>query len=174
MKNIKAYEEFSNLGFKERLDRFFNGFEKIVQGYDLPEISNGMEVNNISDIYRFAKSIPSDVVNWCKKVYNENKKDIDRLTLEFKGVSEEICILTLLSIGLIAYFLWKRNGSLGTFKRPYNHPYSRAGQDDPAYRPKLDQSKPYSMMSKSEIQKELDKAIDAGDRDKMEELSKYI
>lgn len=179
MKSIKAYEEFSGLSFKERLDRFSDGVKGIIENYEFPEIKvDATKINSIGDIYRFIKSAPKELVNWCKKIYNENKEEIDRLTLEFKGVNEEICILTLLSIGLLAVSAWlmwpQVKQRLGLSKQKYSNPWTlRKAKEEIAKNPRP-KTKSYSNMPKYQLQKELDDAIDRGDRAKMKEISKYI
>lgn len=179
MKNIKTYEEFSGLSFKERLDRFSNGAKNIIENYELPEIKvETTEINSIGDVYRFIKSAPKEIVSWCKKIYNENKEEIDKLTLEFKGVNEEICILTLLSIGLLAVSVWlmwpQVKQRLGLGKQKYRNPWTlRKAKEEISKNPRQ-KIQSYSNMPKYQLQKELDDAIDRGDKAKMKEISKYI
>lgn len=180
MSNIKKFEEF-NLGydFNNRINKFYQGISHLIEENPPQfELENeDLEINSIGDVIRFIRTAPKNVINWCKVVYYKNKEYIDKLTTEFKGVNEEICILTLLSLGLMALSIyWNRHhikrmlNSRGYKRKELIQGYRKGKLSDKS-KPKV---KSYSNMSKSELQKEMDRALDDRDYSKAKEISKYL
>lgn len=188
MNYIKLYEDFSPFGnLKERINNFYESILPILEEYEDPEInltSTAPQVNGLKDIYEVAKSCPKDLLNFCKLVYNENQEEIDNLSLQFKSgvVNEEMCLLTMLSLGLMALCLWLNWPAIKQRLSASGWLNSRgAGGYKTRY---LDKMKPsegmqkvkreYRDMNPEELQKELNKELDKGNMDKVKEISKYL
>lgn len=181
------------LNFKERLDTFADGFVKLLDentppppppldiNFDESEMKSEKELETIPNI------ITKDLRDWCKEIYEDNKERIDALTKNFQRgkTNEEICITALLSLGLIAISVWlmwpqiKRR--IGEYK--YKNYFNARRGIEKSYRSSCStrscgtkklSNKPYSSMNQTELEKEMDKALDSRDKTKMREIGKYI
>lgn len=184
MNYIKQYEDFSPFNnLKERINTFYESLLEIIENYELPEVqinSTAPQVNGLKDIYNIARTAPIDLVNFCRMVYDENQEEIDSLSLEFKSgmVNEEMCILTMLSLGLMALCLWLNwpaikqklgwnQSGINRYKMKY---YDKMKPSEGMQKVKRE----YRDMNPEELQKELNKELDKGNMDKVKEISKYL
>jgi hypothetical protein len=191
MNNIKQFEEFNfNSNIRQRIDNFYSNIEKLIEenppSFNLDfNDSDDIKVNNIKDIINAVKKVPSEILSYIKRLYNSNQDYIDNLALEFKKdeVNEEMCILTLISLGLMAlsiYFnrhhikrlLNKKGYKAKDFIQGYRKGKISSDNSEPNVYSNI--NKPYSRMTKSELQKALDAALDKRDYDTAKAIGKYI
>ena len=179
-KNFPINEESESLS--ARLEDFYNGVEDILVKSNPPKMTMDIEINSISDITKIIRNLPGDIYKWCVSVYEENKEFIEKLAQKVlkNKQNEEICILTLICIGLIAYSLYnvwkfekakrvaKRSGQEFSGTLVWRNPKLWKGKS------KTNAPTKTTSMSQSEIKREIDKALDKKDYKKAKELSGYL
>ena len=179
---IKTFEEFNPFNLKGKLDQFSQTAMNIVEKYDDLDLDidlNTPQISSLKDLYNIIKSAPSELVNFCKRIYSENQEEVDKLATEFKSgiINEEMCILTFLSLCLLVYMVW---ANWPAIKKKFGYDNGgRAGLGGAKmtyfnkFKDRHNVSN-YASMSQEQLKKQADDALDRGDYDKLKEISKYL